>query len=133
MLAAPTISRSLGELMKKKPHLVPGVLALALLATACSKSDHKPLASVPHTLQASVKWTGEALFIERCRDCHRVHETGGVVGPDLSSVGAKRSREFLEQVVRDPSKLYPGTVMPPYDTLPADQIELLADYLGGLK
>ena len=111
------------------------VLALALSAlAACSKEDEQPAAiSESRTLRAKDKWTGEAIFIERCRDCHKVHETGGVVGPDLSSVGARRSRDFLEQVIREPSKLYPGTVMPPYDTLPGDQIKLLVDYLSGLK
>jgi mono/diheme cytochrome c family protein len=110
------------------------VLALVLSAAACSKEDEQPSAGgADHTLKASEKWTGEAIFIERCRDCHKVHETGGVVGPDLSSVGARRSREFLDQVIREPSKLYPGTVMPPYDTLPRDQIKLLVDYLSSLQ
>ena len=109
------------------------VLALALSATACSKADEKPVSVESHSLQAKNKWTGEAIFIERCRDCHKVHEVGGVVGPDLTNIGAKRDRQFLDQVIRDPSKLYPGSVMPPYDTLPADQIKLLVDYLSGLN
>ena len=110
------------------------VLALVLSATACSKEDEKPSAGgADQTLKAAEKWTGEAIFIERCRDCHKVHETGGVVGPDLSSVGTRRSREFLDQVLREPSKLYPGTVMPPYDTLSRDQVKLLVDYLSGLQ
>ena len=119
--------------MKQNLHRIIIVLALTLPALACSKGGEKSAPEGSHSLKAAAKWTGEALFIERCRDCHRVHETGGVVGPDLSSVGAKRSREFLEQVVREPSKLYPGTVMPPYDTLPRDQLKLLVDYLSGLK
>ena len=110
------------------------VLALALPVPACSKkADEKPAAAEGHSLQAKNKWTGEVIFIERCRDCHKVHETGGVVGPDLSGVGARRSREFLTQVICEPSKLYPGTVMPPYDTMPADRIELLVDYLSSLQ
>ena len=119
--------------MRPNLHRIIAVLALALSAGACTQSDEKPAVSESRSLKAKDKWTGEAIFIERCRDCHKVHETGGVVGPDLSEVGAKRSREFLEQAVRDPSKLYPGTVMPPYNTLPADQIKLLVDYLCSLK
>ena len=109
------------------------VLALALSAAACSKGDQQPVVAESHTLQAKNKWTGEAIFIERCRDCHRVHETGGVVGPDLSSVGAKRDSQYLSQIIRQPSKVYPGTVMPPYDTLPPEQIRLLVDYLSSLN
>jgi len=120
--------------MRNNLHQSIVVLALALATAACSKAEEQaPATGASHSLKAKDKWTGEAIFIERCRDCHKVHETGGVVGPDLSSVGSKRSREFLEQVTREPSKLYPGTVMPPYDTLPADQIKLLVDYLCSLK
>lgn len=108
------------------------LLALALGSAACSKTTEGPTAAAPVSVKTT-RWTGEAIFIERCRDCHKVHETGGVVGPDLSSVGAQRSRDFLERVVKDPSKAYPGTVMPPYDSLPADQLRLLADYLETLK
>jgi L-cysteine S-thiosulfotransferase len=109
------------------------VLALTLAVAACSKTEEKPLAPASNSLKAKEKWTGEAIFIERCRDCHRVHEKGGVVGPDLSNVGAKRDSQYLAQVIRQPSKIYPGTVMPPYDTLPAEQIRLLVDYLISLK
>ena len=121
--------------MKQHLQRIIFVLALALSAAACSKSKpvEKKSTEEIQPLKGAVKWTGEAIFIERCRDCHKVHETGGVVGPDLSTVGDRRSPDFLEQVIRDPSKTYPGTVMPPYDTLPRDQIKLLVDYLSGLK
>ncbi|GFO68307.1 hypothetical protein GMLC_18860 [Geomonas limicola] len=108
-------------------------IVMLALAGGCSKGKSDPVSAEPHTLKPGTKWTGEAIFIERCRDCHRVHDKGGVVGPDLSSVGSTRSRDFLERVVKDPSKAYPGTVMPPYDSLPADQLKLLADYLEALK
>jgi L-cysteine S-thiosulfotransferase len=119
--------------MRKSLRFGSVALALALAAAGCSKKESVPVTGQPATLRAQAKWTGEAVFIERCRDCHRVHDKGGVVGPDLSNVGAQRSRFFLEQVLREPSKLYPGTAMPPYDTLPADQLKLVADYLESLK
>jgi len=122
--------------MNKHLQRITIVLVLALSAAACSKSkpaEKQKAFEEIQPLKGTVKWTGEAIFIERCRDCHKVHETGGVVGPDLSAVGSRRSPDFIEQAIRDPSKLYPGTVMPPYDTLPRDQIKLLVDYLSGLK
>jgi len=110
------------------------VLALALSTSACSKLE-EATAQIGgrHSLSSSSKWTGQAIFIERCRDCHTVHNSGGIVGPDLSEVGARRDHLFLEQVIQNPSKIYPGTAMPPYDMLPADQIKLVAGYLGGLR
>ena len=119
--------------MKQKLQRVIIVLALALSASACSKAEEKSVSVGSHSLKAKEKWTGEAIFIERCRDCHKVNEIGGVVGPDLSNVGAKRDSQYLAQVIRQPSKIYPGTAMPPYDILPPEQIKLLVDYLIGLK
>ncbi|MBU5638638.1 cytochrome c [Geomonas sp. Red69] len=114
----------------QRPYLI-ATLALALLA-GCSKKDqqHPPEAKRP---PAQMELTGEALFNERCRDCHIVNDKGGVVGPELSHVGSKRDRRFLEQVIREPAKVYPGTAMPPYDTFSKKQIDSLVDYLSGLK
>ena len=38
---------------------------------------------------------GEALFESQCAGCHRVNAEGGRLGPDLSRIGASRSREVL--------------------------------------
>ena len=107
------------------------VISLALLC-GCSKGEEQqaPAARRPPARQ---ELTGEELFNERCRDCHIVHGKGGAVGPELSHVGSKRDRRFLEQVIREPGKVYPGTAMPPYDTFSKKQVDSLVDYLSGLK
>src|SRR6185436_8743712 len=46
---------------------------------------------------------GERLFNTSCAACHRVNGRGGVLGPDLSRVGAARSRALLMQDIRDAS------------------------------
>ncbi|MGE0446464.1 MAG: c-type cytochrome [Vicinamibacterales bacterium] len=38
---------------------------------------------------------GERLFRVHCASCHRVNASGGRLGPDLSRIGAARSREVL--------------------------------------
>ncbi|HYL68485.1 MAG TPA: c-type cytochrome [Candidatus Limnocylindria bacterium] len=65
---------------------------------------------------------GEKLFQGdgNCWLCHMVNGKGGRVGPDLSSVGSRRSAEFLAAKIRDPNKnLAPGQTEPgkewPYD------------------
>ena len=100
------------------------VAALGILASACSKGGGGP---------QGAPLTGAAIFNQSCRDCHRINEEGGIVGPDLTKVGARRDREFLDQVLRDPSKKYPGATMPPYASLPPEQFKLLLDYLTTLK
>lgn len=43
---------------------------------------------------------GARLFAARCSGCHRVDGAGGVLGPDLSRIGAGRSRVVLESKIR---------------------------------
>lgn len=56
-------------------------------------------------------------------------------GPDLSSVGLRRSREWNREHLKDPQKLSPGTRMPSYKHLfegSAARGEALLDYLANL-
>jgi alcohol dehydrogenase (cytochrome c) len=46
---------------------------------------------------------GEQVFATSCANCHRVNGRGGVLGPDLSRIGASRSRELLVREIRDAS------------------------------
>ena len=43
---------------------------------------------------------GERLFRINCASCHRVNNAGGRLGPDLSRVGAARSREIMQLRIR---------------------------------
>lgn len=46
---------------------------------------------------------GIALFKKECSGCHQVRGEGGALGPDLTAIGAMRSREALVSALRDPS------------------------------
>jgi putative heme-binding domain-containing protein len=46
---------------------------------------------------------GRALFEQDCAGCHQVRGVGGALGPDLSGVGATRSRAALTTALREPS------------------------------
>jgi cytochrome c oxidase cbb3-type subunit III len=43
---------------------------------------------------------GQKIFGAMCANCHRVNGTGGRLGPDLSRVGAARSREMMALRIR---------------------------------
>jgi len=49
---------------------------------------------------------GESLFNKRygCASCHMVNGTGGILGPDLSRVGASRSVAYMAESIREPDK-----------------------------
>ena len=47
---------------------------------------------------------GETVFWEKaqCGSCHRIRGKGGMLGPDLSNIGAQRSIEKIRQAILDP-------------------------------
>lgn len=56
---------------------------------------------------------GERLFASQCTNCHRVAGRGGRLGPDLTRIGAARSRAALVREIRAPSEWIP----PAYETV----------------
>lgn len=74
--------------------------------------DNEIWAIVAHLRRISVmpplKSTGDArrgreIFVKDCAECHQAHESGAALGPDLTSVGATRSRAALIVALREPS------------------------------
>jgi putative heme-binding domain-containing protein len=52
---------------------------------------------------------GRRLFAAQCASCHRVAGRGGRIGPDLTRIGAARSRAALIREIRTPSEwITPG-------------------------
>jgi ubiquinol-cytochrome c reductase cytochrome b subunit len=68
-----------------------------------------------------------------CAACHTIAGAGGSAGPDLTGVGRKRDAAWLKKFVSNPSSVTPGTEMPPYGDLPADQLDALVAFLQSLK
>ncbi len=69
----------------------------------------------------------------RCDLCHRIGGLGGVIGPDLSQVGAKRDAQWLSNLIKNPKSINPNTQMPAYPQLSEDEVQALASFLAGLK
>jgi putative heme-binding domain-containing protein len=51
--------------------------------------------------------SGQKLFAAQCSLCHRVAGRGGRLGPDLTRIGAARSRTALVREIRAPSEWIP--------------------------
>ena len=91
----------------------------------------KPVAAAAAT--ASEK-PGEAVFkAQGCSACHTINGVGGKVGPDLTKVGGRRTKEWIEEQLKNPKSHNPDSIMPSYAKLPEKDREALADYLSGLK
>ncbi len=69
-----------------------------------------------------------------CIQCHTISGKGGAVGPNLTTVGSRRSREWIVQQIKNPGSHRSDTAMPSFAGRMSDQdINDLADYLAGLK
>jgi nitric oxide reductase subunit C len=76
---------------------------------------------------------GANLFRERgCFACHRLDGTGGLLGPDLSHVGARLPYETIDAVLTAPRSVNPHAMMPAPGLLPEEREEL-ARFLAGLS
>jgi cbb3-type cytochrome oxidase cytochrome c subunit len=57
---------------------------------------------------------GQQVFEENgCRGCHKLASVGGIIGPELDKVGARRSPEWLRKHFLAPATVTPGSAMPP--------------------
>jgi cytochrome c5 len=84
--------------------------------------------------------SAEAIIEElTCGMCHKIGEEEGEMGPDLTQIGASRDREYLRQALIDPNAVvaegFDAEIMPDTfgDDLSAKEMEMLIDYLAGLK
>ncbi|CAN5380834.1 hypothetical protein BH11PLA2_BH11PLA2_47370 [soil metagenome] len=100
-----------GMLLRNSPHRGVQEKAVALFPPSKAKLD---LSLLPSNA-ALAKRTGNAVdgkkvFLAsfkgeaQCMKCHTVHKEGGAIGPDLSAIGKKASRENLFESILQPSK-----------------------------
>jgi cytochrome c oxidase subunit 2 len=88
---------------------------------------------------------GQQLFLSNgCGACHTLRGTQaqGVIGPDLTHVGSRRSLaattlpnepDAFHRWVALTQDVKPGALMPKFGMLPPEELRALADYLEGLK
>lgn len=130
--------------MKRSSHRLLCLLLTALLFAGCSVEPGKQWAAKKRQRAAGKKAQepvrvvdtrspGEILFDDHCRTCHTVRKKGGTLGPDLSVIGRSHDAAYFERMIRDPGKIFAGTVMPPFDALSVGEVDALVDYLLTLK
>lgn len=74
-----------------------------------------------------------------CGACHKIAGEEGEIGPDLTTIGATRDRDYLRRAILDPNAVIAEGFEPelmPMDygeQMYASELEMLVDYLAGLK
>jgi mono/diheme cytochrome c family protein len=79
--------------------------------------------------KADAEKGGEVFRRSRCVTCHEVNGRGGTLGPALTHVGAKASRDWLYSWIRDPHRFQPKTLMPRFRFSDGEALDL-AEYLS---
>ncbi len=81
----------------------------------------------------------DALAEFACGACHKVAGEEGELGPDLTTIGGLRDRDYLRRAILDPNAeiaegFEPEMMPEDYgEQLYAVELEMLVDYLAGLK
>jgi quinoprotein glucose dehydrogenase len=79
---------------------------LAAFEAKRSKTDH--LAAYREALVGGHGEAGKTVFFEKqevaCLRCHRVGNDGGNVGPNLSDIGKRQTREYILESIVDPNR-----------------------------
>jgi cytochrome c553 len=81
----------------------------------------------------------DALAEFACGACHKIAGEEGELGPDLTRIGGLRDRDYLRRSILDPNAdiaegFEPETMPEDYgEQLYAAELEMLVDYLAGLK
>jgi len=99
-------------------------------------------ATAPSTARESL---GQRMFLKAgCGACHNVRgtEASGVIGPDLTHLGTRRSvgldttalsEQSIAAFIRDGQHIKPGNLMPPFRIFTSDELGELAAYLAALR
>lgn len=84
------------------------LLKKALAEFEASRSPSDPLAGFREAIAGGNAERGRDIFFKKaaaaCLRCHKLGGVGGEVGPDLTGIGAKQSREYLLEAIVAPNK-----------------------------
>jgi cbb3-type cytochrome oxidase cytochrome c subunit len=98
------------------PHWDEPMLPLRYIQASCAKCHQA--ADNPGAPELA---RGQQVFEESgCRGCHKLGGAGGVLGPELDKVGARRSADWLKKHFLSPAQVTPGSAMPPQKFADAD-------------
>jgi cytochrome c553 len=129
-----------------KSRIIITLAILSVASTATFAKDTRPCTKIVDP-GASAR-EGRRLFLESgCMSCHAISGKGGTTAPDLSGIGSRRNKAFIEAQIRDPQahptlkiekgKKKPKTKTPKSKMVQADlfddQIKSIADYLSTLR
>ncbi len=122
--------RNPGKRMKMMTGAAVAVISVLALTLAGARA---PIVNEPAVTSPSVLAGREIYANHGCSACHSIHGKGGMIGPDLTHVAARRpDAEWHYRHFRNPSAVVPGSLMPKIE-LSDKELKELTDYVLTLK
>jgi quinoprotein glucose dehydrogenase len=102
-----------GALAQLAAKQLPVALALDVREAAKARGLAAQRAALPELLVGGNAERGRQVFFQnqtvQCLRCHKVGTAGGIVGPDLTGIGKRQSRDYLlESIVQPNAKIAAG-------------------------
>ena len=77
---------------------------------------------------------GYKIFLaQHCNTCHAIQGSGGTLAPDLTHIGSRQTKDWIQDQISNPRSHKADSIMPSFAKLPASDLEELAEYLANLK
>jgi quinoprotein glucose dehydrogenase len=96
------------ELLQAAEHRSASEIKQKLARFEASRKKDDSIAGYRESLLGGNARAGREIFLNKietaCLRCHKVRGEGGEVGPDLTGIGAKQTREYLLESIVDPNK-----------------------------
>lgn len=128
--------------MKKRIFIVSIAVIFLFYFYACNLGSSSGNSSISADSTAITK--GEAVFNQNCSGCHNFKQDG--IGPQLSGLTTKVSREWIQQFIRDPQKVINSgdnhaqqlykkykVFMPSFAALKNDELDAIITFLNTYK
>ena len=115
---------------KRKKPIAAGALVLAVLIVLEVVGALSAPAVQPEANPLVVK--GLAVYNEiNCAYCHSINGVGGAIGPDLSNIASKLTKDQITTYLQNPDLMVPNTLHPKLQFTP-DELNALTAYLETL-
>ncbi|MDR1856376.1 MAG: c-type cytochrome [Desulfovibrio sp.] len=133
LVLLPFLDRKPARGVLQRPRsLTAGVLAIAamILLTVVAYQEDDSMKLPPVTDQQVA--AGKDIFYRFCILCHKMDGQGGFMAPDLTHIGSRSGRTYMERVIINPKIVSPSSIMSIVPLSDAERHEVSA-YLSRKK
>ncbi len=123
-ILVPYLDRNPERKLARRPISIFLAGGVFIAVTALSMRSLPTIESAPKL--TPLQQEGQKLFLDlHCQACHGINGGGGTAGPDLAS-GGKLTKKTIEEVLLNPTRFNPRSIMPPSQLNPHEIIAMVS-------